>query len=197
MTKEDFLNNRNFIIGHKVKVKSFEEIEKIIDTLKYVRLQHIREFCNREFIVSKLNNDGFEFYREPNENWWTISLPFECFDFTNDNRKPIRDGYELTQKLIDSKLFFFMGTAGEIHGSSVFKSLTSENVFPILNKNGETEIHIGDCCGQVNNALELKIIRTLLDKKMYDASFSTSGSFIRREYHLLNEEQVKRKSFSY
>ena len=130
MTKEYFLNNRNFIIGHKVKVKSFEEIEKIIDSLKYVTLNHIREFCNKEFIVSKLNNDGFEFYKEPNENWWTISLPFECFDFTNDNRKPIRDGYELTQKLIDSKLFFFMGNAGEIHGSSVFKSLTSENVFP-------------------------------------------------------------------
>lgn len=202
MTREEFDNNKNFIVGHTVKVKTTDEINKIIQTededgwrIRYYGELAIK-YAGQELISESVDEDFINVYTDPSKSYSTSHIPMKFLDFTKDKRKPSKEAYDLCNKLINSGLYFFIGTSGEIHGSSDYTELTTENVYPILDKDGKDAIHIPDC-GRANNALDLEIVQELWKNKTYDASFSTGMSWIKRILHLYTKELVESKSYRY
>lgn len=215
MTKQELIDE-NFIIGHKVRIMSEEEMleleQKTIleieqkniseDKKNYLKRnfeddkKHAKKYAGEIVITDSFEFGNLYFYREPEKNWRTDYVSIKFFKLIGDNRRPSKEAYEVVEKLLNTGLHIFCATYGEVHGSSENSKLTKENTFPALDKNGDSCIHIPNC-GNANNLLELNIAKKLLEDKKCDVSFSTGGSFIRRELHLYAEEELKGKTVRY
>jgi hypothetical protein len=190
-----------FIIGHKVKVKSLNEIRDIEVAEDVYYKGELDELADKVFASSKLECykkcGSMEVYvSKPNWPYNTKTIDLTYLDFVEDSSKPTDEAYDLCKELIDMNIHIFMSTCGEMHGSSKSAFIDNTNCYPILDKDGISEIHM-PISGYSNDALSLDIIRELLNKKNSDQSINTGASYIARDLHLYTEEEVNKKSFSY
>ena len=194
MTKKEFLDNKEFVVGHKMKIKTLKQIEALNLPDNYQKQKAI-DNAGKTFISFEIFRYGNEiqFYGENDRD---ISIEIQFLNFTKDKRQPNKEAIKICKDLIKSKKIFFMGTCGEMHGESETSNLTKETVYPVLDRFGNTLIHIPNC-GMVGDVLSIDICRQLLNKNYYDASFNTGMSYIKRELFLYTKEESEKKSFVY
>lgn len=205
MKEQDFLKikhllDQGFIFGHKLRVKSVEQIDEICEndsSLKYRAGVAFRN-AGKILISSHMEGGYIELYtgEDPRFKFSTIGIRPEFLELCGDDRKPSKKAYELANKLIEMNVYFMCGTSGELHGRGEDCLLTADVVFPVLRLDGESRIHIPRC-GVVSNSLELNIVEELIEKRTYNASFSTGMSYIRRILSLFTEEEVNSKRYEY
>lgn len=198
MTTEEFKSNTDFVLGHKLKVKSPDYINNLSkgNFLYEYYKQEALDYSGKELVTSPedVRSDRLTLYT--GNRYETEIFLLSCLEFTNDNRKPSADCYKLVERLTNSGLNFFISTCGEMHGRSNYTKLTADVVHAILDKDGNSAITIPNC-GEACDTLALSVVEELWNKGTVDASIDTGMSFIRREYRLYTDDEVKKKSFKY
>lgn len=190
----DLNNNKTFIIGHKVKVKSREELITMIDSSKEYEIKRAFEVAGQVLISKPCDfSYAIDLYKKDGSSQ-QINVKF--LDYTDDNRQPSSNAIELIDNLLgmvkNDNLYLFRRSCGESSGDSDSKKLTKENSYILFDKDGEERIKLPFC-----NALTLNGVKELMKNKSYDISISNSSYFIRRELNLYTKEEVDEKTFKY
>lgn len=196
------MSSGSFIVGHKIRVKTREEIDEVDkdEELKYKKFDYYfyEKYVGKEFISSIFEYNRLKFYQDPNQDWRfrDTCIDLKYLDFTNDNRQPSEESIALAKECVLLNKYIFMSTRGECHGDSKSALMTSENVYPVLDIDGNSVIRF-PVSGYGHGCLTLDIVKSLINNDKIDQGINTGMSYIARDLVFYTEDEVKKKSFKY